>query len=413
MEGGPRIGSYVVREVLGQGGMGTVYLAEHAVIGKKVAIKVLKRDLAGHDNLVARFINEARANAVVGHPGIVDVFDVGTLPSGVPYLVMEYLRGESLAQRLARTGKLPVELAATIAWETASAVGAAHAKGIIHRDLKPENLFLAVDPAEPEAPARVKVLDFGIAKLHADPNPNQVNTQTGSVMGTPVYMSPEQCRGAREEIDHRTDIYSLGVILYEMLVGKPPFQGEAFGDLLLRHMTEPVVPPATLDPTVPAALDAAVLRALAKKRDDRFASMAEFQHGLAETLGRPLEKTPAPFDSRRLPGFTPPSPLTPSAPTARTRLSGRRLLIAGGAVVLGTVAILALASGRQPPAPVPPASVSVHRVEPLPPPAPSPDAAAAVIPAVAKRTGERPAARPAAPSGRKRAHRNKIEVKQW
>jgi serine/threonine protein kinase len=251
MEAGPRIGSYVVREVLGQGGMGTVYLAEHAVIGKKVAIKVLKRDLAGHDNLVARFINEARANAVVGHPGIVDVYDVGTLPSGVPYLVMEYLQGESLAQRIARLGQVPVREAATIVWETASAVGAAHAKGIVHRDLKPENLFLARDPATPEV-ERVKVLDFGIAKLHA--NPSKISTQTGAVMGTPVYMSPEQCRGAREEVDERTDIYSLGVIFYEMLCGKPPFQGEAFGDLLLRHMTEAPAPPSAQNHEVSEAM---------------------------------------------------------------------------------------------------------------------------------------------------------------
>src|SRR5688500_15966754 len=165
MEGGPRIGSYVVREVLGQGGMGTVYLAEHAVIGKKVAIKVLKRDLAGHDTLVARFINEARANAEVGQPGIVDVFNVGTLPRRVPYLVMEYLQGESLAQRIARVGKLKPVDATQIAWETASALGAAHAKGIVHRDLKPENLFLAREASTPGT-ERVKVLDFGIAKLH-------------------------------------------------------------------------------------------------------------------------------------------------------------------------------------------------------------------------------------------------------
>src|SRR3954464_14968269 len=123
MDAGPRIGSYLVREVLGQGGMGTVYLAEHAVIGKKVAIKVLKRDLAGHDSLVKRFINEARAKEVVGHAGIVDVLDFGTLPSGVPYLVMEYLQGDSLAQRIAKGGPMTIEQAAAIAWETASAVG--------------------------------------------------------------------------------------------------------------------------------------------------------------------------------------------------------------------------------------------------------------------------------------------------
>jgi serine/threonine-protein kinase len=416
MDAGPRIGSYVVREILGQGGMGTVYLAEHTVIGKKVAIKVLKRDLAGHDTLVARFINEARANAVVGHPGIVDVFDFGTLPSGVPYLVMEYLQGESLAQRIAKVGRLPIKLAATVAWETASAVGAAHAKGIVHRDLKPENLFLTRDPSAPEV-EKVKVLDFGIAKLHA--SPSQISTQTGAVMGTPVYMSPEQCRGARDEVDHRTDIYSLGVILYEMLAGKPPFQGEAFGDLLLRHMTEAPAPLGPLNPEVPAFLEEVVMRALAKRREDRFSSMRELQKALSgATEGLAPDKTPAPFDVRR-PARTLTPPIIARTPAITPDLGSRRRgwLVGGGlALLLGLTGLVVSRANRTPaPAVVArPAPAVVPRVEPLPAP-PPPDASPAAT--TASPTGAsppHPTSRPAgSPSDKKRGNRKKIDVQQW
>jgi serine/threonine protein kinase len=413
MDVGSRIGSYIVRGVLGQGGMGTVYLAEHSVIGKKVAIKVLKRDLAGHDNLVARFINEAKAKELVGHPGIVDVLDFGNLPSGVPYLVMEYLQGESLAQRIARLERLPVRDAATITWETASAVGAAHVKGIIHRDLKPENLFLARDPATPEV-ERVKVLDFGIAKLHA--NPSKISTQTGAVMGTPVYMSPEQCRGAREDVDERTDIYSLGIILYEMLCGKPPFQGEAFGDLLLRHMTEAPAPPSSLNHEVSESIEEVVMRALAKRKEDRYSSMRELQTGLAGAIDGLRDRTPAPFDIRRV---APPGTLTPPV-AARTPVSEalvarpRRGWLLGGIFAAAAVAgFFMLRPGSRPTAPVAtPVRPATHRVEPLPTP-PERDAGSAVT-AVAPEppTGRGPAVR-SSPSGKKRIHKGKIDVKQW
>jgi serine/threonine-protein kinase len=428
MEGGPRIGSYVVRGVLGQGGMGTVYLAEHAVIGKKVAIKVLKRDLAGQDTLVARFINEARANEMIKHPGIVDVFDVGKLPSGVPYIVMEYLRGESLAQRLSRGPRLKVMEAASIARETASAVGAAHAKGIIHRDLKPENLFLVRDPGPPLV-EKLKVLDFGIAKLHADPN--KVNTATGAVMGTPTYMSPEQCRGARDEVDQRTDVYSLGVILYEMLCGKPPFESDAFGDLLLRHMTETPAPPSAGNPGVPRALEATVLRALAKRREDRFASMHELEEALASAAGEAPERTPAPFDVRRPPAartLTPPisSQVTPVDAAARPRRWVLGAVLVGGAAALGAV-ILLRGRGPEPAAVSGPQMHSAAPVgEPVPPPQPAePDAgppatakpAAPPVPATeatAPSAEPKPSAAPtSAPAPKKRVRKNRIEVQQW
>jgi serine/threonine protein kinase len=251
LESGRRIGNYVVREILGQGGMGAVYLATHAIIGRQVAIKVLRRELAHDAGQVARFLNEARAAALARHPGIVEVFDVGSLPSGVPYLVMEYLCGESLAQRLLRTGRLEIDQAAAITQQVASALAAAHQIGIVHRDLKPANLFLTFGREQPEM-ISCKVLDFGIAKLQSATTAVST-TQSGALLGTPLYMSPEQARGVRAGIDHRTDIYSLGAILYQMVCGTPPFVGDGWGDLLLRHMTEEPVRPSQHNPAVSPA----------------------------------------------------------------------------------------------------------------------------------------------------------------
>ena len=390
MEGGPRIGSYVVREVLGQGGMGTVYLAEHAVIGKKVAIKVLKRDLAGHDTLVARFINEARRTPWWATRELSTCSTWGPCPAACLIWSWSTCRARAWPSGSPER-KLKAEEATQIAWETASALGAAHAKSIVHRDLKPENLFLARDPAIPEV-ERVKVLDFGIAKLHADPN--QVHTQTGAVMGTPVYMSPEQCRGARDEVDQRTDIYSLGIILYEMLCGKPPFQGEAFGELLLRHMTEPVVPPTSLNPAIPPFLEQTVMRALAKRREERFNSMREFQVGLAGGSGKSADKTPAPLDPRKpaalaqpasLGTLTPPlsaiTPLHEQSFSLKSRRTAWVLALAfGGALALGGV--IALVSSRRAPVSAPnrPTVTSTPTLEPLPSAPPAPDAAVSAAP---------------------------------
>jgi len=239
---GHRINNYEVQRLIGEGGMGAVYIAQHTLIGRKAAIKVLRREFSEDAGLVSRFMNEARAAAAIGHPNIVDVVDVGNLPDGTPYMMMEFLVGEDLSKLLARSGPLPVEVALPLALQAGSAIGAAHEKGIVHRDLKPENLFLVPDPTAP-GQRRVKVLDFGIAKLRGDFSGGSVKTKTGSLLGTPQYMSPEQCRGIPDDIDHRSDIYSFGIILYEMLCGSPPFVSEGLGDILLMHLTQIPDPP--------------------------------------------------------------------------------------------------------------------------------------------------------------------------
>ena len=281
---GLRFNNYELVSVLGQGGMGTVYLARHTYTGRKAAVKLLHPHLALDQTLVIRFMNEARATAAIGHANIIDIIDVGMLPDGhAPYLMMEFLQGESLAKRLQRNRPLPIREAIEIACQTASALSAAHACDIVHRDLKPDNLFLVPDAAILPMRLRVKVLDFGIAKLMGDLSDGSVNTRTGAIMGTPQYMSPEQCRGIAREIDHRTDIYALGVILYEMVCGAPPFVSEGGGDILIMHVHNPPDPPRTRNADIPEAMEAVILRALAKNPDQRFASMIDFREALRPT----------------------------------------------------------------------------------------------------------------------------------
>jgi eukaryotic-like serine/threonine-protein kinase len=280
---GEQFGNYRAVSLLGEGGMGAVYLAEHPTIGRRVAVKVLHKNYIRDENLLGRFLNEARAANAIRHPNIIEILDSGTIADGTPFLVMELLEGESLGARLRRTGALPVPEAVELAYQTASALGAAHKKGIVHRDLKPDNLYVIPDPHEPER-ERIKVLDFGIAKLQQGSTGDSVKTRTGTLMGTPIYMSPEQCRGTRA-IDHRSDIYSLGVILFEMLVGQPPFVSEGFGELVNMHLNVQAPAPSSQNPNVPAALDAIVLKMLQKDPEKRFADMGELQVALKASGG--------------------------------------------------------------------------------------------------------------------------------
>jgi serine/threonine-protein kinase len=233
------------------------------VIGKRAAIKVIKRELCNNPDLVERFVLEARAVNQIGHPNIVDIFAFGALPDGRSYYVMDLLAGEPLRARLKR-GPLHVSEAASVIDETASALIAAHAKGIIHRDLKPDNVFVVQHPGRrPE----VKLLDWGLAKL-AVPMGGKQRTLAGEVMGTPVYMSPEQAR-ASTDVDHRTDIYALGVMSYEILAGTVPFKGQSSIDTLLAHQDDPVPPLLAKCPSLPEELAQLIEAMLAKEPDGR------------------------------------------------------------------------------------------------------------------------------------------------
>jgi serine/threonine-protein kinase len=280
---GQRVNNFRIVRVLGEGSTGVVYEAEHTLIHRKVAVKVLKPGLALDADVVQRLLNEARATSAIRHPNIVEIVDVGVLSDGVPFLVMELLQGESLATRLDRVPELGLELALDVVHQVAKALDAAHACGIVHRDLKPDNVFLARDPHLPEREV-VKVLDFGVAKLRPDLAAVPVHSVAGALFGTPTYMSPEQCRGLSDTLDQRADIYALGVILYEALCGRPPFLADNIGDMILQHMHMPPPPPSHYNAALPVAIEAVMLKALAKQPEERFASMAEF----SAALGRPL-----------------------------------------------------------------------------------------------------------------------------
>jgi serine/threonine protein kinase len=242
---GQLIGNYRIVRQLGEGGMGVVYEAVRDDIGSRVAIKVLRQELALHAETAARFFNEARAANLIDHPGIVKVLDYGQLSSGAPYLAMEFLRGESLHQRLLRERQLSEPETIRLGRQIAAALAAAHAKEVIHRDLKPENIIIVPD-AEAPGDERAKILDFGIAKL-AREHTGSVRTNTNMVMGTPVYMSPEQCKGSKH-VDDRADVYALGIILFEMLAGRVPFLAEHPGEFIGMHLFKEPPPLGSLVP---------------------------------------------------------------------------------------------------------------------------------------------------------------------
>jgi serine/threonine protein kinase len=298
---GEAIGSYQVLRQLGTGAMGEVYLAEHRHLKRKAAVKLLARELVGRPDLLERFFLEARATSAIAHSGIVQIFDCEIDPTGRPYIVMEYLDGETVAALLARRGPLAPATAARYAKGMAEALAAAHETGIVHRDLKPENVFVLAHPAE-----AVKIVDFGIAKLEGDFRAGQVHqTRSGALMGTPLYMSPEQCRDSAN-IDFRTDLYSLGCVLHEMLVGRPPFTHTTLGDLVVAHMTEPARDVRELNAGIPAPLADLVGELLRKDPATRPAGMravadrlAGFMGGLTTVPEPAVPPAPAPSQSSK------------------------------------------------------------------------------------------------------------------
>jgi serine/threonine-protein kinase len=282
---GPRAGKvvggkYRLGRRLGEGGMGEVYEAQHTVIGRRFAIKFLHAYLAQNPETMTRFRHEAETAGGIEHENIGAAVDFGTADDGTPYLVMEYLDGEDLARLLVRQGPLPVARTAYIVIQACRGLTAAHARGIVHRDLKPENLFIC---RRTDGSDLVKVVDFGIAKLRS----KVTVTQSGVTMGTPCYMSLEQAKGAKE-VDQRTDIYSLGVILYEMLTGTRPYPGENYNEVLYNLFTTEPARVESLRPGVPAGLCDVVHRAMAREARNRFDSAAALADALVPYAGRPV-----------------------------------------------------------------------------------------------------------------------------
>jgi serine/threonine protein kinase len=268
------VGSYRIVRLLGEGGMGSVYEAVNESIERRVAVKLLHSAYARQPEIVARFFNEARAVNRIAHPSIVQIHEHGRLPNGTAFIVMEYLEGQTLSERLRHSGgRLALRTALQVTWQIAAALAAAHAKNIVHRDLKPANLMLVSDPLGPGG-ERVKLLDFGIAKVWAESNQDKTASQL--IMGTPSYMSPEQCRGAGA-VDAKTDSYSLGVILYEMLCGRPPFVADGPGEVMAMHMFQ--VPPSVRNwvPEIPTDIADYINLLLHKDRTVRPAMRDVFQ----------------------------------------------------------------------------------------------------------------------------------------
>ena len=281
-------GRYRLDDILGSGGMGTVYRATHVTIGKTLAVKVLAQEFANDDAFRKRFLREAQAVSQISHHNVVEVSDFGVTPTGSLYLVMEFLEGESLSDMLDREGGLGWERAKPIVLQVCRALQSAHDKGILHRDVKPENCMRI---ARPDNPSFVKVLDFGLAKmLMAEPGLDvSLSAKGGGIMGTPEYMSPERIRG--QTLDARSDVYALGVLAYELVTGCVPYAGDHYTKVLDQHLNAAPVPLRKVSPNldIPREVEAVILRALEKSAAGRFPSAGEMADAFAavETVGAP------------------------------------------------------------------------------------------------------------------------------
>jgi eukaryotic-like serine/threonine-protein kinase len=336
-------GRYEVSRKIGEGGMGAVYEARHSLIGKRVAIKVLLEKYATKPDVVARLQQEARLASSIGHENIVDITDFGQTDDGRTFVVMEFLEGESLAQLLARVGPLAPQRAVAIARQVVSALGAAHGKAIVHRDVKPENVFIVRRGNKEFA----KVVDFGISKLvrpqeEADADGSPRLTQTGMVLGTPLYMSPEQARG-EDELDHRIDVYAVGVILYEIITGEVPYRGTNYLSIISQVLSQDPKRPSEIRPdlSISPALEAVILKAMAKDRDLRYKSMTELDADLARLeTGAEVNALAGGFESSSRHGGI--------RPLDRNRLAMWALAIF---VIIAAVAYVVTRNPARPPAP--------------------------------------------------------------
>ncbi len=371
---------YEIIRKIGQGGMGAVYEATHKLLGKRVAVKVLLDKYAQKDQIVARLEQEARLASSIGHANIIDITDFGQTSDGRTFVVMEFLEGESLGQLIARSGRLDTRRSVNIARQVASALGAAHQKGIVHRDIKPENIFLIRRGDE----EYVKVVDFGISKSmrpeDTDENSPRL-TQTGMVLGTPLYMSPEQARGD-ETLDHRIDVYALGVILYEMVTAEVPFRGTNYLNILSQVLSDEATPPGQLNPEVSPDLEAVILKAMEKDRDERYQSMEEMAADLTALQSDSMRTTGARLTANR------------RRKKAARRSALRVLVWAVGVSVVAAAVVITVRgvmgeeraepSALPPQAPAPPPAAGASTV-----PAPVPPPTAPTGPAAASRSDSR------------------------
>jgi serine/threonine-protein kinase len=384
---------YRIIRLLGEGGMGQVYEAQHVNINKRFAIKLLRPEIVANPEAVQRFRQEAWSASSIGHDNIIAIDDFASLPSGSVYLAMEFLSGQSLAERMKMGPPLEIGDALDIFVQVARGLAAAHEKGIIHRDMKPENIFLAAIKSR----TVVKILDFGIAKVSGAEGSHSL-TRTGAIFGTPHYMSPEQALG--KPLDLRSDIYSVGVIMYEVFTGKVPFEAESFMGILTKHITSEPKRPSEVSPSVPPEMEAVILKAMAKDSAQRYASMDELandilgvMHVYSPHLLTPSGNTPmiprgTPSQPMRVPssvmhastGSKPPiaptmvagsgsHPVQQRTPSGIVRPNIPQTVLAGGSqpmAVRGPSAVVPVASGEPGRAPMPSGFVSTDNVSAVP-----------------------------------------------
>jgi eukaryotic-like serine/threonine-protein kinase len=311
-------GTYVIEEMIGRGGMGAVYLASHTRLqGKKVAIKTLHAELGGEE-ILARFKREADIASRLDHPNIVKVENYNVLPDGTPYIVYEYLQGESLAQRISDGGAMSIESVFSILRQIGSALGAAHRLGIVHRDLKPQNIFLQPSESDGRAVEIAKVLDFGISKILG--GTQSVKTQEATLLGTPQYMAPEQATGQHSAVDERSDIFALGAILYEMVSGKAAFNGANIPEVVFKVVYEEPRPLSEVAPNVADVIAIVIKKAMAKVPADRYAHVGDLVEAMT---GSPLSMVRKPkVSAGPLPATTPSQNLKNSSNDAFAQTMG-------------------------------------------------------------------------------------------